>query len=222
MITIQNLSKSYAFGEQACLPVLTSVSLRIRRGEFVALIGESGSGKSTLLNIIGCLDRPTSGEYVLDGENVEALSRSRLSRTRNRKIGFIFQGFNLIPSLTARENIELPLIYRNVERKLRGELSAEALAAVGLSERAAHLPGQLSGGQQQRVAVARAIAASPPLILADEPCGNLDRRNGGEVMEILHRLNERGKTVVLVTHDEDAAREAGRIVRISGGRVCAA
>ena len=177
------------------------------------------SGKSTLMNLLGCLDAPTSGSYFLDGQDVSQLGEAELSRIRNREIGFVFQGFNLIPSLDAAENVELPLLYRGIPRAERRQLSRRALQSVGLENRLHHLPSQMSGGQQQRVAVARAIAASPPVLLADEPTGNLDSRSGAEVMGILRRLNGQGKTVVLITHDPGIAGQAGRTVTIQDGRI---
>lgn len=204
-----------------CLHALSDVSFTIPEGEFAAIVGASGSGKTTLMNIIGCLDTATRGEYFLDGRRISSLSQNELSIIRNEKIGFVFQGFNLIPTLTAAENVELPLIYRKMHRSERTELVKSALEMVGLSARAEHKPNQLSGGQQQRVAIARAIAASPPVILADEPCGNLDSRSGGIIMDILHDLNKSGKTVVLITHDDNAAKTAQRIIRIKDGVVSA-
>lgn len=218
MIKIRNLSKKYRMGEDEIF-ALDGINLDIHEGEFVSVTGVSGSGKSTLMNIIGCLDAPTEGDYVLDGESVSEMTGRRLARVRNLKIGFIFQGFNLIPTLTARENVLLPLIYRKTPPRLRERLADEALELVGLSERARHRPFQLSGGQQQRVAIARAIAAKPPLILADEPCGSLDSKAGLLVMRTLSDLNAAGRTVVLITHDEKAARRADRVVRIMDGRV---
>ena len=198
---------------------LDHVSFWVDEGEFVAIIGQSGSGKSTLMNLLGCLDAPTSGSYFLDGQDVSQLGEAELSRIRNREIGFVFQGFNLIPSLDAAENVELPLLYRGIPRAERRQLSRRALQSVGLENRLHHLPSQMSGGQQQRVAVARAIAASPPVLLADEPTGNLDSRSGAEVMGILRRLNGQGKTVVLITHDPGIAGQAGRTVTIQDGRI---
>ncbi len=206
---------------ESCLHALSDVSFTIAEGEFAAIVGASGSGKTTLMNIIGCLDTATKGEYFLDGRRISSLSQNELSVIRNEKIGFVFQGFNLIPTLTAAENVELPLIYRKMRRSERTELVKSALEMVGLSARAEHKPNQLSGGQQQRVAIARAIAASPPVILADEPCGNLDSRSGGIIMDILHDLNKSGKTVVLITHDGNAAKTAQRIIRIKDGVVSA-
>ena len=206
---------------ESCLHALSDVSFTIAEGEFAAIVGASGSGKTTLMNIIGCLDTATKGEYFLDGRRISSLSQNELSVIRNEKIGFVFQGFNLIPTLTAAENVELPLIYRKMRRSERTELVKSALEMVGLSARAEHKPNQLSGGQQQRGAIARAIAASPPVILADEPCGNLDSRSGGIIMDILHDLNKSGKTVVLITHDGNAAETAQRIIRIKDGVVSA-
>ncbi len=218
LITLRNLCKTYALGENR-IDALNGVSLDVAAGEFVTITGRSGSGKSTLMNIIGCLDTPTSGEYLLNGEDVARLDEKRLTHIRNREIGFIFQSFNLIGGLNALENVELPLLYRGVERAERRRLACEALAQVGLSGRALHRPSQMSGGQQQRVAIARAIAAKPPVILADEPTGNLDSGSGGEVMGILRALHRGGRTVVLITHDEKIARGADRVVRLSDGRV---
>ncbi len=220
MIRIKEIYKDYQMGEN-CLHALSDVSFTIPEGEFAAIVGASGSGKTTLMNIIGCLDTATRGEYFLDGRRISSLSQNELSIIRNEKIGFVFQGFNLIPTLTAAENVELPLIYRKMHRSERTELVKSALEMVGLSARAEHKPNQLSGGQQQRVAIARAIAASPPVILADEPCGNLDSRSGGIIMDILHDLNKSGKTVVLITHDDNAAKTAQRIIRIKDGVVSA-
>ena len=218
LIDLQNLTKIYRVGENE-VRALDGVSLSVQRGEFLAIVGRSGSGKSTMMNIMGCLDLPTSGRYFLAGEDVSSFSEKRLASLRNRGIGFIFQGFNLIGSLTALENVELPLIYRGVERRERRRLAEEALERVGLAGRAAHLPGQMSGGQQQRVAIARAVAAEPPLILADEPTGNLDTASGSAVMEILRALQHAGRTVVLITHDERIARGADRAVRLKDGRL---
>jgi putative ABC transport system ATP-binding protein len=218
MIKVRDIHKKYNMGE-GIIAALDSVNLDIGGGEFASITGASGSGKTTLMNILGCLDSPTEGSYILDGEDVSAMSRRRLARVRNLKIGFIFQGFNLIPSLTARENVLLPLIYRKTPARLREQLADEALEIVGLSKRASHRPSQLSGGQQQRVAIARAIAAKPPIILADEPCGSLDSRTGADIMKTLRGLNEAGRTVVLITHDERAARLADKIIRISDGKI---
>ncbi|HEX3016638.1 MAG TPA: ABC transporter ATP-binding protein [Caproicibacter sp.] len=216
LIQIRELYKTYRMGKNE-VHALNGVSLDVTEGEFLAIVGRSGSGKSTLMNIIGCLDTPTSGLYMLGGEDVSGLSERRLTQIRNREIGFIFQSFNLIGSQNALENVELPLLYRGVERSERRRLAEEALCEVGLAGRMTHRPAQMSGGQQQRVAIARAIAAKPPIILADEPTGNLDSKSGSEVMQILHSLRDAGRTVVLITHDDKIAREADRIVRLSDG-----
>ncbi|XOQ42974.1 MAG: Lipoprotein-releasing system ATP-binding protein LolD [Clostridium sp.] len=218
LITVNHLTKIYHMGETE-VHALNDVTLYINRGEFLAIVGRSGSGKSTLMNIIGCLDTPTSGEYYLEGKNVAKLSESKLTQIRNRKIGFIFQKFNLLGGQDALENVELPLIYRKIPRAERRALAQEALVQVGLGSRIHHRPSQMSGGQQQRVAIARAIAAKPPIILADEPTGNLDTRSGNEVMEILHSLHRSGRTVVLITHDERIADTADRIVQIQDGKI---
>jgi putative ABC transport system ATP-binding protein len=219
ILQVYDLIKSYGKGD-ITVTALNGVSFSVEKGEFVAIIGASGSGKSTLMNIIGCLDTNyDAGQYHLCGQDVSKLSRRHLSLIRNRKIGFIFQGFNLVPTLTARENVELPLAYRKTPTHKRRCLVNDALEAVGLSERASHKPSQLSGGQQQRVAIARAIAAEPDMILADEPCGNLDSKSGRKVMDTLSRLNERGRTIVLITHDESAANRASKVIRLADGRV---
>lgn len=219
MIKTENLTKIYSTDGGVSVRALDGVSLEINDGEFISIVGASGSGKTTLMNIIGCLDAPTEGKYCLDGADISLLKSSELSRIRSRKISFVFQSFNLIPSLTAAENVELPLIYRKTDPITRKQTVEDALEAVGLSKRANHLPSELSGGQQQRVAIARAFALDAPLILADEPCGNLDSRSGADVMEMLHGLNRLGKTVVLITHDEKAALTADRQIRISDGRI---
>lgn len=218
LISITDASKIYRSGEST-IAALDHISLAIEEGEFVAIVGSSGSGKSTLMNIIGCLDMPTSGQYCLEGIDISTKTDDELSSIRNRKIGFIFQGFNLIESLNAIENVELPLIYRGVKRHNRHELAVQALAQVGLSERNTHLPSQMSGGQQQRVAIARAIAARPPILLADEPTGNLDKQSGNDIMEILLDLNREGKTIILITHDAAIAKRASRVIRITEGQV---
>ncbi|MCL1832384.1 MAG: ABC transporter ATP-binding protein [Oscillospiraceae bacterium] len=219
MIKICELNKTYRMGDNT-VKALDNVNFTVEKGEFAAIVGTSGSGKTTLMNIIGCLDTHyTAGKYHLDGQDVSKLSGRALSLIRNRRIGFIFQGFNLVPTLTALENVELPLIYRKTPPREVRTCALEALAAVGLSERAGHKPSQLSGGQQQRVAIARAIAAEPDIILADEPCGNLDSQSGGQVMDTLIKLNRLGRTIVLITHDESAAREAMRVIRLADGRV---
>lgn len=218
LIELRNITKIYNPGENE-VEALKHVSLTVARGEFVAIVGSSGSGKSTLMNILGCLDMPDGGAYLLDGADVSGLSDEELSQIRNQKIGFIFQGFNLVQSLSAVENVELPLAYRGIRRTERRELAAKALEQVGLGDRLHHLPTQMSGGQQQRVAIARAIAARPPIILADEPTGNLDSRSGRAVMDILFELNQEGKTVILITHDPVVAARIPRVVRVSDGEI---
>lgn len=217
-IRARNLCKHYNIGGTE-VRALDGVSLDIMSGEYVTITGVSGSGKSTLMNILGCLDMPSSGTYLLDGSDVSGLSDKELSRIRSRKIGFVFQNFNLIPALTALENVELPLMYRGVQKPQRRAAAKEALEIVGLSDRARHRPSEMSGGQQQRCAIARAIAADPSTILADEPCGNLDSRNSREVLDILSELNRSGKTVVMITHDEQTAKKAQRLLRIADGRI---
>lgn len=218
LIEIRDVCKIYNPGENE-VRALDHVDLIINKNEFVAIIGQSGSGKSTLMNMLGCLDVPTSGTYILNGQDVSGLSDDELSDIRNREIGFIFQGFNLIAGLTAFENVELPLIYRGVARKERERLSREALKKVGLAARMEHKPSEMSGGQQQRVAIARAIAQAPPVILADEPTGNLDSGSTKEIMEILKELHAEGRTVILITHDNEIAARAKRIIRIMDGRI---
>ena len=218
MIRIKDMYKIYKVGEIE-VRALNGVSLNVKPREFVSIIGPSGSGKSTLMNMIGCLDTATSGEYILDSKVVENLSEDELASIRNEKIGFIFQGFNLLNKLTALENVELPLIYRGVDAARRRELAEAALARVGLEERMHHRPKELSGGQQQRVAIARALSSRPPLILADEPTGNLDSKSGIEVMKMLKEIHNEGNTIVLITHDSDVARQAERVVRIADGQI---
>ena len=218
LIEIQEMCKIYNPGENE-VRALDHVNLTINKNEFVAIIGQSGSGKSTLMNMLGCLDVPTSGTYILNGQDVSGLTDDELSDIRNREIGFIFQGFNLIAGLTALENVELPLIYRGVGKKERQRLSQIALEKVGLKARMDHKPSEMSGGQQQRVAIARAIAQAPPVILADEPTGNLDSGSTKEIMEILKELHGEGRTVILITHDNDIAARARRIIRIMDGHI---
>lgn len=218
LIRVDDLRKIYNPGENE-VRALDGVSLTIERGEFVAIVGHSGSGKSTLMNMLGCLDTPTSGHYYLEGLDVSTLSDNQLSDIRNKKIGFIFQGFNLIANLDAVGNVELPLIYRKVGKHKRRRIAVQALKKVGLGARLNHRPNELSGGQQQRVAVARAIAAQPPIILADEPTGNLDSRSTVEIMDILKELHRSGRTVIVITHDDDIARQVNRVIRIMDGRV---
>ena len=220
LVVIRDMCKVYNPGENE-VRALDHVNLKIDRNEFVAIIGQSGSGKSTLMNMLGCLDVPTSGSYVLNGQDVSHLTDDELSDIRNREIGFIFQGFNLIPGLTALENVELPLIYRGVSKKERIRLSEIALKKVGLEKRMTHKPSEMSGGQQQRVAIARAIAQAPPIILADEPTGNLDSGSTTEIMEILKELHREGRTVILITHDNEIAARAKRMIRIMDGRIVA-
>ncbi len=218
LVEIRDMYKIYNPGENE-VRAIDGVNLTIEHGEFVAIIGQSGSGKSTLMNMIGLLDVPTSGKYLLNGKDVDGLTDDELSEIRNKEIGFIFQGFNLITSLTAVENVELPLVYRGMKKEERNKLAIDALNRVGLSHRLDHLPKQMSGGQQQGVAIARAVAARPPIILADEPTGNLDSHSGVEVMKILHELHEEGRTVILITHDNDIANEAQRVIRIQDGQI---
>jgi putative ABC transport system ATP-binding protein len=218
LVEIQDLCKIYNPGENE-VRALDHVTLNIDEHEFVAIIGQSGSGKSTLMNMLGCLDVPTSGTYTLHGTDVSGMTDDELSDVRNKEIGFIFQGFNLIPSLTALENVELPLMYRDVPKKERERLSSEALDRVGLGKRKTHKPSEMSGGQQQRVAIARAIAQAPPIILADEPTGNLDSGSTKEIMGILKELYDAGRTVILITHDNEIAANAQRTIRIKDGRV---
>ena len=218
LIKVEDIHKIYNPGENE-VRALDGVSLEIQRGEFVAIVGRSGSGKSTLMNMLGCLDTPTSGHYFLEGKDVSSLSDDQLSEIRNKKIGFIFQGFNLIPNLDAVGNVELPLIYRGLGKQRRRRIAVQALTKVGLGRRLKHRPSELSGGQQQRVAVARAIAAQPPIILADEPTGNLDSRSTVEIMNILKELHKNGRTVIVITHDDDIAAQARRVIRIMDGQV---
>lgn len=213
---LKNIVKTYRMGGET-VTTLKNVSLKVYAGEFLAIVGPSGSGKSTLMNIIGCLDTPTEGEYWIDGENTGRMSDSKLAEIRNRKIGFIFQSFHLLPQLTALENVELPLIYRGVSARQRRDMALRALESVGLSERTRHKPTQLSGGQQQRVAIARAMAGEPSILLADEPTGALDTRTGREVLGIMQKLHEAGHTIVLITHDPSIADQAESVVRISDG-----
>lgn len=218
LVEIKDVCKIYNPGENE-VRALDHVDVCIEEGEFVAIIGQSGSGKSTLMNMLGCLDVPTSGLYRLHGTDVSELNDDELSDIRNREIGFIFQGFNLIPNLTALENVELPLIYRGVGKAKRVELSKQALEKVGLGHRMNHKPSEMSGGQQQRVAIARAIAQAPPIILADEPTGNLDSHSTQEIMGILKALHEDGRTVILITHDNEIAERAKRVIKIKDGRI---
>ena len=218
LVEIRDMCRIYNPGENE-VRALNHVDVSIEEGEFVAIIGQSGSGKSTLMNMLGCLDVPTSGTYKLHGQDVSGLSDNELSDIRNREIGFVFQGFNLIQNLTALENVELPLIYRGISKGKRQQLSKEALAKVGLENRMEHKPAEMSGGQQQRVAIARAIAQAPPIILADEPTGNLDSGSTKEIMQIMKDLHKEGRTVILITHDNEIAEQAERVIKIKDGRI---
>ena len=221
LIDIRDLYKIYNEGKESEVRALDGVSLQIDQGEFVAIVGQSGSGKSTLMNVLGCLDIPTYGEYYLNGTDVTSLSDRQLARIRNREIGFIFQGYNLIPELDALENVTLPLIYQGVSVWEREDMAREALRRVGMEDRAHHRPSEMSGGQQQRVAIARAIATHPPIIMADEPTGALDSKTGRHVLEILQQLCLGGTTVLLITHDEGIASTARRVVRLADGKIIA-
>ena len=219
LIELRNVYKIYGEGLESEVRALDGVSLTIAKGEFAAVVGQSGSGKSTMMNVLGCLDIPTRGEYYLDGVDVRELTDKELSRIRNRQIGFIFQQYNLIQSLTVLENVELPLVYQGVDPYDRREMALEALERVGLAGRAKHRPSEMSGGQQQRVAIARAIATRPPIIMADEPTGALDSRTGLEVLSFLQELNREGTTVILITHDNGIAATARRVIRLQDGKV---
>ena len=221
LIEIKNIYKIYNEGKESEVRALDGVTLSIDQGEFVAIIGASGSGKSTLMNILGCLDVPTYGDYILNGTDVTDRTDRQLAHIRNKQIGFIFQGYNLIPALTAYENVELPLIYQGISVFQRKERVMAALERVGMADRFGHRPSEMSGGQQQRVAIARAIATHPPIIMADEPTGALDSKTGKHVLEILHSLHEGGSTIILITHDNGIAATAHRIVRISDGHIVA-
>ena len=219
LIELKNITKSYPL-DGLNLKILKGISLQINTGEFVAIMGPSGSGKSTLMNILGCLDKPSSGHYILDGKNVEKLSSDELAEIRNQKIGFVFQGFNLLSRTSALENVELPMVYANVPAEERQARAIKALKQVGLEKRMYHQPNQLSGGQQQRVAIARAVVNEAPIIFADEPTGNLDTKMSVEIMELFTKLNkDLGRTIILVTHEEDIALYADRIVKIVDGEI---
>lgn len=219
LIEIKNLKKSYPLGDSQ-LMILKGISLEINQGEFVAIMGPSGSGKSTLMNILGCLDKPTSGKYFLDGDDIGKQNNDQLATIRNQKIGFVFQGFNLLSRTSAIENVELPMIYAGVAEEERHRRAAEALKAVGLERRMDHQPNQLSGGQQQRVAIARALVNQAPIIFADEPTGNLDTKTSVEVMELFTEFNRRlNRTIILVTHEEDIARYSDRIIKVVDGEI---
>lgn len=218
IIDIEHMVKSYEMGGETVM-ALRDVSLQIHAGDFMAIIGPSGSGKSTFMNMIGCLDRPDAGQYLLDGEEVEKMKDHQLAAVRNRKIGFIFQNFNLLMKLSALENIELPLLYKGMKKKERLEIAYASLEKVGLKGREHHLPNQLSGGQQQRVAIARALAGQPPILLADEPTGALDSKTSLEILQLMKDLHHQGHTIVLITHDMEVAKLASRIVRIQDGQL---
>ncbi|MEJ5224533.1 MAG: ABC transporter ATP-binding protein [Anaerolineales bacterium] len=221
LIELRDLKKIYGNDPDAQVFALNGLSARVERGEFVAIMGPSGSGKSTLMNIIGCLDRPTSGTYILDGRDVSGLDKNALADVRNQKIGFVFQSFNLLPRLSALENVMLPMLYdttQNLSTDEQRQRATDALISVGLKKRLHHHPNQLSGGQQQRVAIARALINRPPLILADEPTGNLDSKSSVEIMDLLHNLHATGVTIVMVTHEPDIARHAGRIICVRDGQ----
>jgi putative ABC transport system ATP-binding protein len=217
-IALANITKTYQMGD-TLVAALAGVSLDIREGEFTAIMGPSGSGKSTLMNILGCLDRPTSGSYKLDGLEVATLNDDELALTRNKKIGFVFQNFNLLPRISALDNVALPLVYAGVGAKERKERAAEALDSVGLAKRMDHLPNELSGGQRQRVAIARALVNEPTIIMADEPTGALDTKSGDEVMDIFKTLNSYGRTIILVTHEPDIAAHAKRVIHVRDGLI---
>ena len=218
LIEMHALTRVYQLGPQE-IYALSGVDLKVDHGEYLAIMGPSGSGKSTLMNIIGCLDRPTSGKYILDGTPVEAMNDDELAAVRNRKIGFVFQTFNLLARTTALQNVELPLVYARIPRVQRRQLAEEALVAVGLGDRMNHQPNELSGGQRQRVAIARALVNKPSLLLADEPTGNLDSQTGREILDLFRALHNRGNSILLVTHEDDVAREARRIIHLRDGRV---
>ena len=220
LIDVRNIFKIYNEGLENEVRALDGVTLQIDRGEFVAIVGTSGSGKSTLMNLLGCLDIPTYGEYYLDGTDVTDLTDKQLSHARNKEIGFIFQGFNLIPALNALENVELPLIYQGMNASMRHDMAVDALETVALADRLEHKPAEMSGGQQQRVAIARAIATKPPIIMADEPTGNLDSKTSLHVLEILQQLHkDNDTTVILITHDNDIAAIAKRVIRVMDGKI---
>lgn len=218
LIHLKKIRKVYKMGEEIIL-ALNEINLEIQRNEFIALMGPSGSGKSTLMNLIGCLDSPTSGEYILNGQAVDKLSDNELAGIRNREVGFVFQTFNLLPRMTALENVAVPLIYAGLEKDLRVNIAKEKLTAVGLADRMHHKPNELSGGQRQRVAIARALVNNPSLILADEPTGNLDSKTSAEILDIFKSIHESGNTIILVTHENEIAQNAHRIIRLKDGLI---
>jgi putative ABC transport system ATP-binding protein len=218
LIDIRDITKVYVMGEEK-VQALAGVSLGVERGEYVAIMGPSGSGKSTLMNLIGCLDTPTSGSYILNGKEVARMTDDELAAIRNQEIGFVFQTFNLLPRTSALQQVELPLVYGGLSRKDRRDRAVQALSAVGLQDRMNHQPNEMSGGQRQRVAIARALINNPSILLADEPTGNLDSQTGYEIMALFDELNSRGNTIVLVTHEEDIAAHARRIVRLRDGKI---
>ena len=218
LISLKNIYKIYNVGGEE-VRALDGIDLNIQENEYLAIMGPSGSGKSTLMNMIGCLDTPTSGLYEFEGEMVQVMDDSQLASIRNRKIGFVFQTFNLLPKATAQHNVEIPLIYANIRKDQRAEMASNALESVGLSDRSHHKPNELSGGQRQRVAIARALVNNPSIILADEPTGNLDSKSGQEIMNILDELHNRGNTIILVTHEDQIAQHAHRVIRLLDGKI---
>ena len=218
MLELKDVKKYYQMGDNV-VKALDGVNLVIEDGEFVTIVGPSGSGKSTLMNILGCLDKATSGEYFVDGQEISTFKEDKLAFLRNKKMGFIFQGFNLLPSLTALENVELPLIYQGMLKHKRAKVARKMLEMVGMGERMNHKPTELSGGQQQRVAIARALATNPMCVLADEPTGNLDSATGAEIMNILHERNKKGTTIIVITHNDEIAKESKRIIKIFDGKI---
>ena len=218
LISLKKIYKIYNVGGEE-VRALDGIDLDIQENDYLAIMGPSGSGKSTLMNMIGCLDTPTSGLYEFEGEMVQVMDDSQLASIRNRKIGFVFQTFNLLPKATAQQNVEIPLVYANIRKSQRIEMASKALESVGLSDRAHHRPNELSGGQRQRVAIARALVNDPSIILADEPTGNLDSKSGHEIMNILDELHNRGNTIILVTHEDDIAQHAHRVIRLFDGKI---
>ena len=218
LISLKKIYKIYSVGGEE-VRALDGIDLNIQENEYLAIMGPSGSGKSTLMNMIGCLDTPTSGLYEFEGEMVQVMDDSQLASIRNRKIGFVFQTFNLLPKATAQHNVEIPLVYANIRKSQRIEMASNALESVGLSDRSHHRPNELSGGQRQRVAIARALVNNPSIILADEPTGNLDSKSGHEIMNILDELHKRGKTIILVTHEDEIAQHANRVIRLFDGKI---